>query len=502
MKKILALFILFVVTTSVAHAERSVSGFKTFDQYREIGDFRLWTFIAKDSTLGTLTSSVKEQTSINGISGFVIEQKLKLDLTKVSTNLKFDILNRHFVSDKGIYLGNKMKIKINDKTEEINLEREDKKLLGYTTRNESKIEQELELGNIEYTFENNYIDQLELFLASLDLTVGKQIADTVFMPQALIETYIYGVVDDFRNIRLYNQVFDSCFVIELTYPTMMTAYFTPDKRLVKLEIPSQDLKIYQDAVANPLKAKLAALKAAEKNKSNRQPIYVKQSMGKLITVFLLYLAVGAVITLFFNKSYYKKTNSYIALAIGGFSFILIPFTQIPLQEMLFTTYFIPNVLQGGESALVWGILPAATAGIIQELVKLGLLFIVFNYLIQKKSSYIAIGALLGFGFGLVEATYLAYGTPSTLLFGMNLVERLFLIMFHISAGTCLGYAFKEGLHKVSLFVLVTILLNSIFRYLPIFAQNKSLTPELLGILLAFISISFFTFTLFITKRNS
>ena len=183
-------------------------------------------------------------------------------------------------------------------------------------------------------------------------------------------------------------------------------------------------------------------------------------------------------------------------------YLIIPFTQIPLQEFLFNEYFIPHVLEAGESALTWGILPAITAGLIQEILKFIAILVLIKFIFTKKMPHITSGVLVGLGFGLIEATYLASGTPSAFLFSVNLLERIFLIIFHVAAGACIGYALKKGLKEAIPFLLLTIILNSSFRYMPIFAQSKTLTPELLGILLAFISISFVTLILFLTKREN
>ena len=501
MKKTLLIFIILLIASS-SYANRSVTGFTSFDQYREVGDSRLWTFIAKDSTIGTYMSIVKEQIDLNGNLGYAIEQRLKLDFTKISTNLKFDIINRHIVANDGMYLSDKMKITINDQSEEVSLQRKDKTLNGYITRHGSQVEQKINLGNIRFAVENNYIDQLELFLASQNLEVGIQIDDTIFMPQSQIESQIFATVEDFRNIRLYNEVFDSAFVIEFTYPTMMTAYFTPDKRLAKLVVPSQELKIYQDAVANPLKTKLAAQKAAE---STNKKIAIKsppKSLTKILFAWLIYIIIAIAVAFFFVKSFYKNSFAYLALFIGGGLFVCIPFTQIPLQEYLFSEYFVPHVIKAGESPLQWGILPALSAGLIQELLIIAALFMLLHKLEIKKHNYVAFGAILGAGFGIVEAAYLAYGTPATYLVGMNLVERLFLIIFHVSAGAFLSYSITKSYKDISIFVLITIIVNSSFRYMPIFAQNKTLTPELLGILLAFVSIAFLASTVYLTKKET
>ena len=488
-----------LICTSVSFADRAIQGFETFNQYRDIGDYRLWSFIAKDSLIGTFVSQVKNQITIDNTLGYVLEQHLKLDYNKISSNLTFDISNRHIVSDKGVYLGDNMKLTINGQTEESSLERKGTEVVGFTTRNDQKIDQKLNIGDIKFAVENNYIDELELFLATQDITVGTEINDSIFMSQSLIHAQIFGIVEDFKNVQLYNQVFDSCFRIEFTYPTLMTAYFTPDKRLVKLVVPSQELKIYQDAVTNPLKTKLGGKKATE----TIPQVLLKphMSIGKLLLMSLIYFVIGASITLFFIKKIYKNVLAYIALLVSSIIFIIIPFTQIPLQEYLFTEIFVPHVIRGGESALFWGLFPALTAGVMQELLILVTLILFFKYFKVKEHNYLPIGAIFGFGFGFIEAAFLAYGSPESILLGVNLIERIFLIMFHISSAVFLSYALKENIQKALIFVIITIVLNSTFRYFPVFVQNKIITPELMTITLALISVIFFASTVFLSNKK-
>ncbi len=155
MKTLITLLLLLLTFASASQAARSVKGFNSVEEYRTIGEFRLWTFISKDSVIGTYLSTVKEQVSINNQSGISFEQKLKLDYTKIGTNLTFNIVSRHFVAQDGMYLGDDMKIDINDQSEELNLKRDGTTLKGFITRNDSKIDQEIELGNIKFAVENN-----------------------------------------------------------------------------------------------------------------------------------------------------------------------------------------------------------------------------------------------------------------------------------------------------------------------------------------------------------
>jgi hypothetical protein len=52
----------------------------------------------------------------------------------------------------------------------------------------------------------------------------------------------------FVNKQVYKGTFDSTFVIVYSQPQHQAFYFTPDKRLVKVEIPGQQLKAYLDIV--------------------------------------------------------------------------------------------------------------------------------------------------------------------------------------------------------------------------------------------------------------
>jgi hypothetical protein len=87
------------------------------------------------------------------------------------------------------------------------------------------------------------------------------------------------------------------------------------------------------------------------------------------------------------------------------------------------------------------------------------------------------------------------------LFGIGVLERAFTILFQTASGALIGYALATGVRKLSFILPITILLNSLFRYLPVLVQAKLSTPELLQIVLAFVSVSFVLVVLILFKRN-
>lgn len=480
-------FILFLFLTGQSSIlSREISGSDKFIDYRSLGEIRAWTFIVKDSTIGTLISTVKDEIEINNIDGYLIKEKLKLNYEKTGSSLKMNIESEHYVDSKGFYLGDKMQLKINDQDEKLELERSDEMLKGFTTRGGNEIDQSHTFKKNGYAVENNFIDQYELFLAMRDIKVGDIIEDSIFIPQSMTMGNIKAEVKDFINLRVYNQVFDSVFVIQYSEPQEQTHYFTLDKRLIKAVIPAQDLKIYLDVVTKLPEALTKSVAS-------------KRSILDMVIIYFIYLIAGIISLLFFIKDGYRWSLSYISLFIGGIIFIIIIFTQIPLQIKLMNNLFIPRVKLGG-SPYFWGMLPALSAGAIQEILKALTIILIIKVSRIKGYKYIIIGAMCGVGFGIVEACYLVGGADSSQLFSISLLERGFMILFHTTSGALLGYAYSVSLNKLSIFAVLMIIVNSIFRYLPVFVQFQSAPPEMLSILLAFISMGLLFFTMLLFKK--
>ena len=349
MKKFHLIIILLSLLTVNAYGQRAIKGFDSFWDYREIGELRFWTFIVSDSVVGTLLSTVKEEISIDGSEGYRIEEKLKLDYNKANIALKMDILNQHYVTSRGYHLGDKMVLNINDQSEKMEVFREGEKVEGFATRNGEKDDVSISFDHSTFFIENNYFDQLEIYLAAQDMTVGTVFQDSFYMPQSMTYNYILGE-SWLLNSQLYNQVFDSSFVIEFSKPFEQLIYFTPDKRLVKISIPSQNLKAYLDAVRNPQKA-LAELEKTALRKGKFVETSAKNHLGSYLGGFVAYLILGLVSILFFIKSGYKLKETYLAFLTGCLVYIILPFTQIPLQKYLESAVFLPNVTAGGSPFL-------------------------------------------------------------------------------------------------------------------------------------------------------
>lgn len=496
MKILVLSVIVLVVAFGVINAQEH-AGYQNYSDYREIGEFRLWTIIISDSTVGRLISTVQDEAEIDDISGYEIEQVLKLDNTKIGSAMTTDITSKQYIADNGSYLGDDMTLVINGAEQKLEMERDGNHLKGEFERGGSSFEQNIDVGPDFFPYESFFYDQYESFLAARSFAVGDVIEDSVYSPQTLTKSYVKAMVYDYREVRLYNEVFDTCFVIHFTYPYEMIQYFTPGNRLVKIDIPSQSLKAYLDAVRNPEKLKQAMEELKEKKEGNKP----SKSILATTILWLLYLLFGIVSLFFFIGKNYRNPVGFLFLIGGGLIFIVIPFTQIPLQDMLFKDVYLPQVTDQGGSPLVWGILPAAVAGIIQEMLKILLLVLLVTSTGTNDRRAVSFGALIGVGFGVVEACYLSSNFFAEQLFGVNLLERAFLILYHVTAGAILGYGIAKGTRQLIIAGLCTLLINSFLRYLPIFVQSNNVPSNMLVVLLAFISVILLLGMIILMKRE-
>ncbi|HKZ41482.1 MAG TPA: hypothetical protein VJ044_11000, partial [Candidatus Hodarchaeales archaeon] len=146
MYRLVATFIILFFFSNVSQAQRSVPASSNFSDYRPLGEIRGWTFVAKDSALGQLISTVEREIEIDGVDGYEISQILQLDYFKIGMERRMRIRSSHSVSQKGHYLGDKMVIDVNEETEELELERDGNKLEGFFTRGASKFDQEIDFS--------------------------------------------------------------------------------------------------------------------------------------------------------------------------------------------------------------------------------------------------------------------------------------------------------------------------------------------------------------------
>jgi len=470
-------------------AQRAVPASTNFASYRPVGEIRGWTFVAKDSAIGQLISTVKKEAEIDGIAGVELSQVLQLDYNIIGTERKLQVRSSHFVSNEGHYLGDKMEIIVNDHMEKLELKRDGDRIKGFSTRAGNKIEQELSFPEKGFAADILFLDLYENLLAQRDIKVGDTIFDSVFVPQTMLVEKVEAFVEHFGLISLYNQVKDSVFVIRFTQPQVMIFYFSPEKHLVKADFLSQQMKAYLDLVRRLPPEAIS------------KPSFGLERFMKLFPNYGVYLLIGVISLLFFAGNNVYRSNLVLVVIGGGLGFIVAALTQVPLQSYLAQKLFLPKVADG-QSPYLWAIVPALPAGVIQELIKIGIIYSIFRIVGIKGRNPLHIGVAVGAGFGITEASYIISYVPDSPIWSVSLVERGFLILFHSVSGLMLAAAllFNSKMKKAGLIIMV-VMANSLFRYMPVFVQRNMLDAELFYILIPIIPVLLLLYGVSLIKKT-
>ena len=491
MRTILHLCAILILVTGTVHAQRAVTGDSIIDEFRPDGELRVWTFIVKDSTVGRLFSTVKGRTKIDGVDARIIEQRLGLDFSRQGSGVTIDVEGRQFVGENGSYLGCDLSIKTGEQVARLKIERDGDTLRGEVDQGgrSTDLQQHFDING--FAADVHLLDMHELYLSMRDIKVGDTIRDTLFVPQLMSKQYVEATVDLFVNKEVYKGRFDSSFVITYSYPQRQAFYFTPDKRLVKVEIPGQQLKAYLDVVR-------------KFGPETKGPSSASPTIGNLVDrlpIFLAYFVLGLIALVFYIGRGWRWTVAWIGLGAGGLLYSLVMVTQMPLQMYLMENLLIPRIAEGG-SPYLWGIFPALTAGFIQELLKAGLI-LGFAFMARVRADRLTvIGAVCGAGFGIAEGCYLATLASNVDVFSWHLLERGFTILFHATAGALLGHALASGSANrgFGLTLIGMILFNTVLRYLPVFVQQRVIDVQLMYFVMPLLIVGLTGFTLWRLKR--
>ncbi|RME26018.1 MAG: hypothetical protein D6800_06990, partial [Candidatus Zixiibacteriota bacterium] len=360
------------------------------------------------------------------------------DYSLTGAQRKIFIEGQHLVTPDGRYVGDRKDIKINDQQERFEWTRRGDSLTGFLTRGGKQVPRSLALHGVEYAWDDGFIDQLELLLARHELAVGKTIRDSVLVPRDLLTNEVQGSVIDFQWRELWKNRFDSVFIIHITQPQEYVCFFTPDKRLIRTDIVAQGIRVYEDAILLPKKGVEKATTKVPPKPPVRLPWWAK--LVALLPHLLMHLIVATLALMLVAWRGFKLRVSYLSFGIGIGAFGLLALTAYPLQGWAVAKIVAPAV-KGGTSLYLVGLLPGVILGFLIEPITLAAAALVGRISGDRRHSQ-HWGAFIGAGLGITEALYLSYGYIVPLV-SWQFLERAFVLLFHVAAGSLLGWSLLE-----------------------------------------------------------
>ena len=464
----------------------------SLNDYRPSGETRIWRFTRVDSLLGELSSQVMGTKDIEGREAHILKQSIRVDVGRPGTPAILKANGEHYVQANGGYLGYKRNQSLDDEGQQVDIYRLGDTLVGSVTRGEltEPVKYYFDYADPAFSFDQLYLDELEMFFAMHDFKVGDTIREDVFIPPVMLKGRFLAIVSDWVQKPWGRGTVDSVFQIEVRQPRNLLVYFTRDNRLVQAAYRGQQLVAYQYSIENRV------------NSGSQSEGFTFRDIGRLIPAYFLYLIFGAIALAFFATQYFRSSRLYVALAAGAFGFIAIPLLQTPLQMWLFEDVLLPKLAVGG-SPYFWSIFPALAAGIIQTAVIVVVMGLLMRFTNPGKSRYVALTAAIAVGLGIVEACHQAAFSTGD-LFTRSLLERAFMILFHCISGGLIGWGLMKGWRSERWIIaaLIVVAANSFLRYLPIFVQQQVIDIELMYIILpATVVVMLFATQLVIKKSK-
>ena len=478
----LTIALLALSLSAMAQDVRRIDPSESIETVRPEGEFRSWSFFSKQKTFGQLRSLGQGRIEIYGQQALIFKQQLDIDFTLIGQDRKVHSEGESYFALDGTYLGCRMDLGREETASRLELERNGNRLEGFFTRGGQERDVSLEADPAILAWEADFADQLEILLSQQTIAVGDSLVDSVLQPHSMFKTRIAGTVLFWMWQEIYKGKIDSVFIIKLTEPQDYQLYFTADKKLVRVDIINQDIRLFQDIIpvsstADDVTAPISRGQSQPGSRLTLRTILFK-SPHYVAFVFALVLSL-----VLLARRGLTQRDSYLAAAAGMISFVVVPFVQQPIQEFMIMRWLAP-AMAAGESALALGIMPALVGALIQTATLLFLVYAVIAWRKPVESSYAIVGAFVAGGFGLIEAFYVS-GLAIRTLFAWPLLERTFFILFHVSIGSLLGLAVRLPGKKLVGMLALFVALNTILRYLPLLVVHSDVPVELLHFVIAF-----------------
>jgi len=459
-------------------------------EYRTENSKRTYLFFLQGKPLGQLGSVFEGLGRLEDARGYRFADNLSLDFTPLGTVYKIQMANKFLVNDKGGYLGNETELQVSGQSQTILLTHQDSRLKGYIDRGGVRQTIDTTLVSGIFAADNYMIDQYELLLAFKDLKIGDTVRDSIYIPQSLTTAPIRFIVEGFNAVT-YGRNRDSAFTCHFLEPLDQTAYFTRDKKIVRLIQPTQNMEV------------LLSENALEKLKPTPKAMTMADLL-KITPFYLLFLLAGALLTFPFWRRNFRKPELYISVILGALTYLLARLAHVPVQEWYTNTVVIPGIQTGG-SLYLFAIFNALLTGLVLETFKIIPIAMIFFIWKKNSLSGLLLGIFCCVGFGIFESAAIigaTFQTGNMPIFSWGVFERIIGILFNVTVGAALGFGLSRNITALFRAWLGMILVHTLSSYLIVLVQRKVIDFAIFEILTALIYLLALLVVYLIIKKYS
>lgn len=475
-----------------AVAERSIKASTSVESFRPVGDLRIWRFFAKQTTFGQLTSTVTGRRDAGGQPALTVKESLQIDFAKIGGEAQEIVSGETYVTSTGSFAGCDLKVGPPETAERLMMTPSDGELTGFYTRGGEKNEISQPWGKESFFWDAHLVDQLEVFLAMHDLAIGTIISDSIFLPQSLMRTRIAGKVVYFMWQEIYKGKIDSVFVIRLTEPSAYQLYFTPDKKLVRVDMVEQGLRVYQDLVRQT-----GVGTTSEPVTPGRAPFSLRALVFKLPHYFAFVVIAGLSILLLAARAF-RWPESYLSMCAGIVLYVMMSLAINPMLIWMAQHWVNLQSTSGGSLYLAGTVLPLLT-GLIQAGLMYSGIFFAGRLSGVRPYQWCGLGAFLGAAFGLAESIHVS-GWQIQILFDWALLERSIMIVMYAASGALIGRFMNEERVYLVWGIVGATLVNGTIRFLPLLVQTRKIGIEAVHLVMAIGVVIYLLIVVVLSKK--
>ncbi len=433
-------------------------------------EVRQFVFVINDSIpLGTLKARLARVSSGDG-GRLIFTEDLDLDFSNSGTADDIAIIGQMTLHGDGFFREADYDVTLGERrmTLDARFEQKESIVVGKWS-GDARQTLNRDAAPKSFVAEDHMLHHLELMLADKELKPGERITVPVFSPTRMYSATYEFLVAGKTAVR-YGPFADSVWQVDMVSPGNQKIFIDQKHQLVKFI--DEDRNIIAERKRDIFEGR---------RRQQTQAATTFADHIERIPFYGLLLIISIIIILIYGPSHFGRASTYWMFVLGGIVYLIVFITQVPMQRSFVQNTILP-AMQSGQSIYGLSLVPAAVTGIVQQTLKLLPIALGTMLFRDKRIALLGVGAIVGCGFGFVEAAYVAGPMfQAKTLTSAIFVERLATMLFQTALGAFIGYGFDRG--RWWLFWIGAIVIQTIATYLIVFVQSDTMTVEALRTIL-------------------
>ncbi len=425
----------------------------------DIGEMRTYRFSIGSAPIGTHTAKLIGSESVPGVGHlYLFEMKVMLDMTALGQSFRADLSCSLYCDARGTPKRYISEYVLNDERATLRADIVNDVFMGSGTGSGFDTTFSFNIPPATSLADNNFISQWEIAFYSVDLTVGSTQTIDILIPQLLKRIPMEVTIVGREQVQFGDETV-KCTVAKIDLIKNLF-YIADDGRLLRVVDTRQNLII-------------DLLTESEASETPESESVFWSSIHRRAIIWAFYAAIAMACILLFARGSLSRSDHWLLFAMSGITFALVVYVQAPIQQRLSGVVF-RSIGSSGTGTYVAALVIAAVSGLFQEAFKSLLIWFRWNQDGDRPNlrSMIALGAMVGAGFGMVEACWLTGGLFAVGALGLVSLavwERLITILFHTAMGAILGYGI--GRRQLWQFLAITAVLHGFGNFTIVFVRH-------------------------------